>query len=247
MRFRSYINDLANDKKSRIILALDLDPRVFDIDSMVEYSKRVIRQVADDIIAIKMNMHILLPLSRDEISEIVRYAHEYKILSIADIKLNDIPNTNLIAIYNLASMRFDALIMNPFIGLAALEESIEYARSQGIGVINLVFMSHKGVEDTYGLSVNNVKLYNIFLEWSLKLDTDGIVVGSPYPEIIKDCYNITKGRMPIYSPGVNTQGGDPSISIKSGVEYLIVGRTILNSKDQKERARELRELTWFIR
>jgi orotidine-5'-phosphate decarboxylase len=245
MQFRSYVNNLANEKKSRIILALDLDPRIFDINSMIKYSKEVIKLLANDIIGIKINMHILLPLSRNEINEIIRYAYEHKIVAIADIKLNDIPNTNLAAIYNLAAMGFDALIMNPFMGFFALEESIEYARSQGVGVINLVYMSHKGVEDTYGITINNIKLYNKFLEWSIKLDSDGIVIGATRPEIIKECYNITQGRLPIYSPGVNIQGGDPYLAIKNGVSYLIVGRVILNSKDQKERARELRELTWI--
>jgi len=43
----------------------------------------------------------------------------------------------------------------------------------------------------------------------------------------------------IFSPGVGTQGGDATEVISSGTNYLIVGRTILNSKNPVAVAKEL--------
>jgi len=43
----------------------------------------------------------------------------------------------------------------------------------------------------------------------------------------------------IFSPGVGTQGGSAKEVISSGTNYLIVGRTILNSKNPVNTAKEL--------
>ena len=236
--FSAYIKGIAEKKGSRIILALDLDPKIGN-ESMIKNAISLIKMLNDYIIGIKINMHLLLPLSNDEISSIVRTANDYGIATIADIKLNDIPDTNQVAIYNLARMGFDAVIINPFIGFQALCETIDYARLEGMGIITLVFMSHRGAENTYGLKIDNKRLYHTFLEWSLNLNVDGIVVGATYPDIIKYCYNIAKDKIPIYSPGIATQGGDPTIAIKNGVEYLIIGRKIINADNPKDVVKRL--------
>lgn len=242
--FLTHMRKLSNEKKSRIVLALDLDPTRYTRDELIVTTKSLIEELKEDILSIKVNMHLLLPLSKEEITDIINIAQENNITAIADIKLNDIPNTNQAAIYNLARMGFDAVIVNPFIGFNALYETIDYARLEDIGVITLVFMSHKGAENTYGLMVNNKRLYQIFLEWSLNLGVDGIVVGATYPDIIKRCYEQSKDKTAIYSPGVLIQGGDPSVAINNGVEYLIIGRKIINSPNPKNIAKELKTLTY---
>ena len=45
--------------------------------------------------------------------------------------------------------------------------------------------------------------------------------------------------MAIYSPGVGAQGGAAETAIKSGANYLIVGREITNSDDPAKAARTL--------
>jgi orotidine-5'-phosphate decarboxylase len=45
--------------------------------------------------------------------------------------------------------------------------------------------------------------------------------------------------MDIYSPGVGVQGGNPKQTIESGSDFLIVGRTILNSKNPVQTAKKL--------
>ncbi len=241
-RFAPYIKSISEKKKSRIVLALDPDPIKIDSNDIVNYLTSLLDMLNEHIIGIKMNMHVLLPLGREEINTITSLAHKYDVATIADIKLNDIPNTNQVAIYNLASMNFDAVIVNPFIGYHALYDTLDYARLKEIGILTLVFMSHKGSEETFGLKVDDKRLYEIFLEWSLNLDVDGIIVGATYPDIIRHCYSLAKDRVPIYSPGVITQGGDPSLAIKYGVEYLIVGRNIVDADDPVKAVIELNRL-----
>jgi orotidine-5'-phosphate decarboxylase len=83
------------------------------------------------------------------------------------------------------------------------------------------------------------KLYQLFLNWALTAKVDGIVVGATFPKIIKYCSKQAGKNLSIFSPGVGTQGGNASEVISSGTNYLIVGRTILNSKNPVSAAKEL--------
>ena len=82
----------------------------------MRFVKRRLTLVEKHICAIKINFHLILPLSLSQMSEINDLAHSYGLQSIADIKLNDIISTNEIAIDYLLKMGFDAVIVNPFIG-----------------------------------------------------------------------------------------------------------------------------------
>ena len=84
-----------------------------------------------------------------------------------------------------------------------------------------------------------LSLYKLFLEWAIKNKTDGIIVGATFPKIIEFCKEKTKNKVDIYSPGVGVQGGNASKARKLGSNFLIVGRTILNSKNPKKTAKQL--------
>jgi orotidine-5'-phosphate decarboxylase len=47
--------------------------------------------------------------------------------------------------------------------------------------------------------------------------------------------------MNIYSPGIGAQGGDLERAIRSGSNYLIIGRSIMDAKDPARAAREIKE------
>ncbi len=244
---------------SRVVLALDLEPR----DTLVDRVCSTIDALACYICGIKINMHLLLPSSMYDIKYVNDHAHSYGLQSIADIKLNDIPSTNKVAIDSLTDSGFDAFTINPIIGLDALNDTINHAHSRGVGgmgAIALVYMSHKSAESSYGMQVkvaserasnqdplSSTKLYRIFLEWALASDADGIVVGATRPEIIMECREIVgkqKHRITaIFSPGSGAQGGDPSIALRSGADYIIVGRSILYSNDPVKEASRLAKIS----
>ena len=66
-------------------------------------------------------------------------------------------------------------------------------------------------------------------------DVDGIVVGATQHEILKE---VTGGCL-VYSPGVGAQGGDAEQAIRSGANYLIIGRSIVEAKQPAKAAREI--------
>lgn len=246
MNFSRRIEKSASDK-GKIILANDFDFK--SVEKLESATVNIIKNLNDFLCAIKFNFHLILPFGFKNLQKINKLAHDSGLQTIADIKLNDIGNTNTITAERLWESGFDAIIVNPIMGPENLESLVSSAHKNDNGVITLVHMSHPGAKLGYGLTVKNpennkqIKLYQLFLEWSLSLKTDGIIVGATIPEIISECYKKTKGRCAIYSPGIGTQGGDPKKTLTSGANYLIVGRTIFNAKDPKTEAKKLYELT----
>jgi len=247
--FAERIKKSSNLHKSRLVLALD--PSYTKKSDLLKFAKDTVNLLNDQICAIKINFHILLPLDLySEVKTIMDLAHSHGLQTIADIKLNDISNTNDVALSHLWFAGFDALTMNPFIGFDALRDAISNAHKNSNGVIALVYMSHKSASDTYGLKVTDSRnrskhVYELFLDWVEELGADGIVVGATLPEIIKQCSKRVKGRIVIFSPGVGVQGGDAKEALANGSDYLIVGRSIIEAKDPKKEASRMQRLTWY--
>jgi orotidine-5'-phosphate decarboxylase len=232
--FSERIAIAAMEKKSPIVLALD--PRSSDKQRLPEFAAKTICAVEQHICAVKMNFHIILPLSASEISRINKRAHSFGLQSIADIKLNDIENTNAVAVDLLTKMGFDAVIANPFIGKNALASLVQKAHKADAGIIALVYMSHPGANEGFGLEVQGRGLYKVFLGRAAAAGADGIVVGATQLEILEE----VAGRLlPVYSPGVGAQGGSAEQALRSGADYLIIGRSIVEAKQPTKIAKEI--------
>lgn len=234
--YRERIERVSTDNKSSIVLALDLERRYHNL----EYIRRLLEDLHPFLCAVKINFHLILPFSSKAIQDINKMIHMCGLLSIADIKLNDISNTNYITLQNLYSMGFDSVIVNPIIGQKQLKSLVCFAHKLGLGVISLVYMSHENVSEGYGLNIVQKKsnqrkilpLFEIFLNYASKSNVDGIVVGATHLKTLK--YIATLSNIPIYSPGVGTQGGNPSLATRSGSNYLIIGRSILRSRNRRK-------------
>jgi orotidine-5'-phosphate decarboxylase len=164
--------------------------------------------------------------------------HSYGIQVIADIKLNDIPSTNEIALECLIEEGFDAVIANPIIGRLEIIELAKKAHLLGAGILALIYMSHPGASQTYGIQVCDkteengnriVPLYRILLKYAKEARVDGLVVGATKPNIIKEVASAKPA--PIFSPGLGRQGGYITEASKNGVDYFIVGRNIIQSAE----------------
>ena len=227
-------------KTSPIILANDYDLKTPNIESK---TLRNIKLLNNYLCGIKINFHLLFQLDKKQILKINKTAHDFGLQSIADIKLNDIGNTNLITAENLWSMGFDAVIVNPIMGKKSLKNLVELSHKKNKGVISLCHMSAPEAKLSYELEIKNYskkqQLYQLFLDWAISSHVDGIIVGATYPKIISYCKKSARGKLSLFSPGVGTQGGSSSKAKKLGSDYLIVGRTILNSKNPLQTTKNL--------
>jgi orotidine-5'-phosphate decarboxylase len=131
-----------------VILANDYD---FSVKNLETKTIQNIKQLHPYLCGIKLNFHLLLPLSGKEILKINKTAHRYGLQTIADIKLNDIENTNKITVEHLWNLGFDAVIANPIMGLDSLKSLVKSSHKNEKGVITLCHMSAPEAKLSYDL------------------------------------------------------------------------------------------------
>jgi orotidine-5'-phosphate decarboxylase len=236
--FKTRLSQISKSN-GKVILANDYDSSVKNLQNKTIQN---IEKLNPYLCGIKLNFHLLLPLSAKEIIKINKTAHDYGLQTIADIKLNDIGNTNRVTTEHLWNLGFDAVIANPIMGLDSLKNLVKSSHKEQKGVITLCHMSAPEAKLSYDMEIKMDKkqqLYQLFLNWALTAKVDGIVVGATFPKIIQYCSKQAGKNLSIFSPGVGTQGGNASEVISSGTNYLIVGRTILNAKNSIDTAKEL--------
>jgi len=244
--FKTKISKISKNK-SRIILANDYSNTEKNLEAKTIKNIKTLNKF---LCGIKINLHLLLPLGFKEISRINKLAHKYNLQTIADIKLNDIGNTNQVTLENLWKSGFDAVIVNPIMGQAALKKLVLSAHKKRKGVITLCHMSAPEARASYEMKIqlNNSKsipLYQLFLKSALANKVDGIIVGATYPKIIKYCNKKIKENLNIYSPGIGTQGGKVAEVLNAGSDFLIIGRTILNAKNPQLLAEKFQKLSFL--
>jgi orotidine-5'-phosphate decarboxylase len=235
--FKTRISKISKSN-GKVILANDYDSSVKNLESKTIQN---LKKLHPYLCAIKLNFHMLLPLGSKQISKINKTAHSYGLQTIADIKLNDIGNTNKVTAENLWDLGFDAIIANPIMGLDSLKNLVKLSHKKEKGVITLCHMSAPEAKLSYDLEVKmekKQKLYQLFLDWAIKSKVDGIVVGATFPKIISYCNKQAGKNLQIYSPGVGTQGGNADDVISAGTDFLIVGRSILNAKNPVDVAKD---------
>ena len=236
--FKTRLSQISKSN-GKVILANDYDSSVKNLQNKTIQN---IKKLNPYLCGIKLNFHLLLPLSAKEIIKINKTAHDYGLQTIADIKLNDIGNTNRVTTEHLWNLGFDAVIANPIMGLDSLKNLVKSSHKEQKGVITLCHMSAPEAKLSYDMEIKMDKkqqLYQLFLNWALTAKVDGIVVGATFPKIIQYCSKQAGKNLSIFSPGVGTQGGNASEVISSGTNYLIVGRTILNAKNSVAVAKKL--------
>ena len=240
--------EAAKSKDSRLILALDFPFEAAENrNKILTQAQKVLKAVHPYICAVKINHHLTLPLGIFEgVDQLVEQIRGQGMLAIMDAKINDIGNTNQIMAEYYFAAGFDAIIANPFVGWEeGLKPLFDVSKRLNRGVILLTYMSHRGASEGYGQMVIDpetglqIPQYFSFAKKAMKWGADGVVVGATFPQKIAEIKQILGQNVAIYSPGVGAQGGAAETAIKSGANYLIVGREITNSGDPAKAARTL--------
>jgi orotidine-5'-phosphate decarboxylase len=247
--FANRINATKREKNSNIVLAVD---PTCEVENLFDYVCNIISQLHDYVCAIKLNFHVILPLSKIELKKITQIAHDFNLQIIADLKLNDIFDTNQVTIGYLSSFGFDSVIVNPFIGKINLKSTVDYAHSLNFGIISLVYMSHADAVEGYGASLaipngidkseSSKPAYRIFYDNSKSVGVDGVVIGGNRLDILKELRSKDNEGLPIYSPGIITQGGDIKRALEAGSTFLIIGRAIINSDSPLNKIKNIYDL-----
>ncbi|MDQ6723020.1 MAG: orotidine 5'-phosphate decarboxylase [Thermoproteota archaeon] len=250
--FSKRIDILSKNKQSNLVLAVD---PIYNTNNLFNYVINLITKLGKYLCAIKLNFHVILPLSFTELQKINAIAHRENLQVIADIKLNDIPNTNNVTIRYLHSMGFDSIIVNPFIGKTNLKTTVNFAHSLNCGIISLVYMSYSSANEGFGMSIIDSSetiqgtpnlLYKVFYQNSIDAEVDGVVIGGNRLDILKEFSSKNPKKIPIYSPGLITQGGNIKSALKCGADYLIIGRAIINASDPLIEIKNIHNLIKYL-
>ncbi len=210
-------------KNTRLILALD----VTDKNAAVAISK----DVEGHVDAIKIGYPLVLGAGLEIINTICEFAPV-----IADFKVADIPNTDKLICSQAFESGAESVIVHGFTGKDSLLECVETGEEYGGEIYVVTEMSHPGA-----VEFMQPKAFEI-ASLAVECKASGVVAPATRPERIKLIRNIV-GNLTIISPGVGAQGGCAADVIRAGADYVIVGRSIYNSKTPgKEAERLLKEM-----
>lgn len=206
-------------RNTRLILALD----VTDKSSAISISK----DAAEHVDAIKIGYPLVLGAGLGIINRICEFAPV-----IADFKVADIPNTNKLICSQAFGAGAAGVIVHGFTGHDSLLECVRTAQEYNGEIFVVTEMSHPGAVEFMAPKALEIAAL------ALECKAQGVVAPATRPERIKQIRNIV-GELAIISPGVGAQGASAEEAIKAGADYVIVGRTIYNSKAPRKEAERI--------
>ncbi|MFA5317133.1 MAG: orotidine-5'-phosphate decarboxylase [Dehalococcoidales bacterium] len=237
MSFFQKLGDAAKKNRSLLCVGLDSDPEMLPAGvSILDFNRAIIEATADLVCAYKINLAFYEAMDGNglEILEHTVKSVPKTVPVIADAKRGDIGNTSKAyarAIFE--RLNFDATTVSPYMGFDSLEPFFQY---QDKGVFILCRTSNAGARDFQSLICQfegkDRPLFEIVAhkasQWNT-LGNIGLVVGATYPEELK-LIRQEHPDIPILIPGVGTQGGDLSLTIRYGVNKLGEGAVINSSR-----------------
>jgi len=239
--FASRLEELQLRRNSLLCIGLDPDVRLMPPQfgstpsAVLSFNKAIIEATHDLACAYKLNLAFYEALGYQGWSVLQQTlaAIPSSLLTIGDGKRADIGNTS--AKYARAlfdECGFDAVTVNPYMGLDSLEPFLE--RSDR-GVFVLALTSNPGSRDFQRLKVGTMPLYQRVIRTARKWDTRGnvgFVVGATHPRELRAVRALAPDA-PILIPGIGSQGGDLTAAVRNGcnargaLALVNVGRTIL--------------------
>ena len=214
------IGSLANEKGSRLVLALDVSG-----ENGVETLRRMSVRLSDHIVGVKIGMPFVLSTPLSLLKPVIEEQSE-DLVFIADAKLADVSHVNALTSEVLFNAGFDAVISHGFIGCdGGLDGAKQVALRLNKGLLVLVSMSHPA-----SVGIIDRALTEIVRE-ALMVEPDGIVAPATRPEVVSRVRKMLPEGMLMLSPGVGAQGAPFGSAIRAGADYEIVGRTIYGSQD----------------
>ncbi len=238
MDFRERMRSSARRNQSRVALALDI---VGPHENRVSKAIELLNELIDKVACVKINQHLILPFGLNGLRELLEICMSKDVPVIADLKLNDVESTNLVAADTLYKMGVDAVIANPFVGFdEGLGKVIEMSRGMGKGVLLLVYMSHRGAREGYDMKVDGKSFWRIFARRVRSWNADGAIVSARSPYRIKEVRRMILEDQLILTPGVGHQGGDAKKALDAGADMVIVGRSVVDSPEPRRALEEFR-------
>lgn len=249
-RYRAALGNNA----SPLCIGLDLDWRQVPAslgkaaNPVLEFNRRIIDATSDLCVAYKPNLAFYEAFGvkgLEALEETLKSIPE-GVLTIGDAKRGDIGNTAERYAYTMLDLLgFDAVTVNPYMGLDTMEPYFAYP---GRCVFVLALTSNPGSQDFETLVADGKPLYQHVIDRCLERFGDtgrlGFVVGATHPDDLASIRQHVGPEIPLLVPGLGTQGGELEKTVRAnngGVAFYNVSRAIIRAgegEDFAERARE---------
>ncbi|MEW5760093.1 MAG: orotidine-5'-phosphate decarboxylase [Candidatus Thermoplasmatota archaeon] len=203
------------EQKTSLIIALDNISR-----ERALYLAELLSNSAD---AFKVGYPLVLSYGIGIVKEISSFGYV-----LCDFKVADIPYINSLITRKAKENFGKGIIVHGFVGRDAIGEVLK----EGIEVYVVVEMTHEGAVEF--MEPIGEKLAKIAKE----TNANGIIAPGTRPERIAKLRKII-GKLKILSPGIGLQGGNVEDAIKNGADYVIVGRSICESKEPKKSVEDI--------
>jgi orotidine-5'-phosphate decarboxylase len=228
-------------KKSYLCVGLDTDPSKLPAhlgkgkDAILAFNKAIIEATAPYAVSFKINVAFYEALGADgwHILEETRKAAPSNTYVIADAKRGDIGNTaSRYAEAFLGRLAFDALTVNPYMGLDTLTPYLDFPQGD---IFVLACTSNPGFSDFEDQTLlNGRKLYQeVVLKCQLLPHQERVhyVVGATRPAALAEVRALAPNAV-LLVPGIGAQGGDltevTNTAFRSSAPLLInASRSIL--------------------
>jgi orotidine-5'-phosphate decarboxylase len=197
-------------RNTQLILALDVTDK--------EKALIILKETARHVDAIKIGYPLVLGTGLEIINDICKFAPV-----IADFKVADIPNTDRLICSQTFEAGASAVIVHGFTGHDSVSECIRTAKEYHGEIFVVTEMSHPGAVEF--MQPNALELASLAVE----CNATGVVAPATRPERVRQIRDVV-GDLTIISPGVGAQGASAADAIRAGADYVIVGRSIYNSK-----------------
>ena len=227
-------------QQSLLCVGLDPDPARLPAHlaaskhPIFEFGRAIVDATADLVCAFKPQIaYYAAARAEDQLEMTIAHIRERHpaIPVILDAKRGDVGSTaQMYAREAFERYRADAVTVNPYLGLDALQPFLDYADK---GVIVLCRTSNPGARDVQDLPSGGRKLYQLIAEkaardWNANANVL-LVVGATYPAELREIRAIV-GDMPLLVPGVGAQGGDVAAVLANGATADGTGLIISSSR-----------------
>ncbi|HHS12930.1 MAG TPA: orotidine-5'-phosphate decarboxylase [bacterium] len=225
MSLNERIDRITEKKDSLVCVGLDVNPERIPAhlmegdDPVFRFCKQIIDATADLVSAYKPNLAFFEALGVDG-WRILKRTVDYMpghVLKIGDAKRGDIGSTAEKYAKSLFGLGFDAVTVNPYLGLDSVEPFI---RDETRGVFILCLTSNPTSRDFQYLESGGRTLYQHIAdkvcEWNTR-DNCGLVVGATHPHELRELRTLAPD-LPFLIPGIGAQGGDLEASVTAGTD-----------------------------
>lgn len=216
LSFSQQITNASTRNHSLLCVGLDPDISKFPDEVLREewpifaFNRAIIDKTHDLVCAYKPQIAFYAAMrAEDQLEMTINYIQEHysHIPVILDAKRGDVGSTaTQYALEAFERYQADAVTVNPYLGLDALQPFLDYTHK---GVIVLCHTSNKGAKDIQELHVNDIFLYEKVAmlashQWNMNQNI-ALVIGGTYPQALSKIRAII-GDMLLLVPGVGAQG-----------------------------------------